>query len=61
LHQRRRQGTLNQVALADIDKFIEKTAERLSKAKVVDVCSSLRAFLRFLNTTGRVKLIWRAE
>jgi integrase/recombinase XerD len=54
-HQRRRQGTLNQVALADIDKFIEKTAERLSKAKVVDVCSSLRALLRFLHTTGRVK------
>lgn len=54
-HLRRRQRTLDQVALVDIDRFIEKTAERLSKAKVVDMCSSLRAFLRFLHTTGRVK------
>jgi integrase/recombinase XerD len=54
-HLRRRQHTLDQVALVDIDRFIEKTAERLSTAKVVDVCSSLRAFLRFLHTTGRVK------
>jgi integrase/recombinase XerD len=53
LHRRRR--TLDRVALVDIDRFIEKNAERLSKAKVVDVCSSLRAFLRFLQTTGRVK------
>ncbi len=54
-HLRRRQRTLDQVALVDIDRFIEKTAERLSTAKVVDVCSSLRAFLRFLHTTGQVK------
>ena len=53
-HLRRRQRTLDQVALVDIDGFIEKIAERLSTAKVVDVCSSLRVFLRFLHVTGRV-------
>jgi integrase/recombinase XerD len=54
-HLRRKQSTLDQVALVDIDRFIERAAERFSKAKVVDVCSSLRAFLRFLHMTGRLK------
>jgi integrase/recombinase XerD len=54
-HLRRRQSTLDRVALVDIDSFIEKAAEHLSKAKVVDICSSLRAFLRFLHTTGRLQ------
>ena len=52
-HLRRRQCTIDKVALVDIDRFIEKAAEHYSKAKVVDVCSSLRAFLRFLYTTRR--------
>ena len=54
-HLRRRQSTLDKVALVDIDRFIEKAAEHLSTAKVVDICSSLRAFLRFLHTTGRLQ------
>lgn len=41
--------------MIDIDRFIQKSAEHLSKAKVVDICSSLRAFLRFLHTTGRLQ------
>lgn len=52
-HLRRRRAALGNVALVDIDKFIEKAAEHFSKAKIVDICSSLRAFLRFLHTTGR--------
>jgi site-specific recombinase XerD len=53
-HLRRRQRTLARAALVDIDGFVRKTSERLSKAKVADICSSLRAFLRFLLTTGRL-------
>jgi integrase/recombinase XerD len=54
-HLRRRRRTPDRAALLDIDGFIEKAAGHLSKAKVVDMCSSLRAFLRFLHTTGRLQ------
>jgi len=46
---------LNNVTLVDIDGFIRKSAERLSKAKVADLCSSLRAFLKFLHAIGRLR------
>ena len=46
---------LDHVALVDIDGFIGKNAERLSRARVADICSSLRVFLRFLRTTGRLR------
>jgi len=52
---RRRRRRLRHVVLADIDGFIQKNAQRLSKARVADICSSLRAFLRFLHTTGRLR------
>jgi integrase/recombinase XerD len=52
---RGRRRMLDHVALVDIDGFIGKNAERLSKARVADICSSLRAFLRFLRTTGRLR------
>jgi integrase/recombinase XerD len=52
---RRTQRQLDSVALVDIDGFIAKLAERLSKAKIVDMCSSLRMFLRFLHTMGRLQ------
>lgn len=54
-HLRRRRGAPDKATLPDIDGFVEKAAERLSRAKVVDICSSLRAFLRFLHTTGRLQ------
>lgn len=54
-HLKRRRRMLGHVALVDIDGFIQKNAERLSKARVADICSSLRAFLRFLQTTGRLR------
>jgi site-specific recombinase XerD len=52
---RRIRCRLGRVALVDIDGFIQKNAHRLSKARVADICSSLRAFLRFLYTTGRLR------
>ena len=41
-------------ALADVDAFVQRLATRLSTRTVADVCSSLRAFLRFLQLTGRL-------
>lgn len=52
---RLRQRTLDATTLVDIDRFVQKAGGHLSKSKVVDMCSSLRAFLRFLHTTGRLK------
>ena len=44
-----------QATLADADAFVQKLAARLSKRTVADTCSSLRAFLRFLQMTGRLQ------
>jgi integrase/recombinase XerD len=44
-----------QATLADVDAFVQKLAARLCKRTVADTCSSLRAFLRFLQMTGRVQ------
>ena len=52
---RRRRRVLGHAALVDIDGFIQKSAQRLSKARVADICSSLRAFLRFLHATGSLQ------
>lgn len=41
-------------ALKDVDAFVRGLATRLSKRTVADACSSLRAFLRFLQITGRL-------
>ena len=40
--------------VTDVDAFVRKLATRLSKRTVADTCSSLRAFLRFLQMTGRL-------
>jgi integrase/recombinase XerD len=42
-------------ALTDVDVFVQRLATRLSARTVADVCSSLRAFLRFLEMTGRLR------
>jgi hypothetical protein len=52
-HLRRRGRPLDQIALVDIDAFIQTVAARVSTSKVMDTCSSLRGFLRFLQMTGR--------
>ena len=41
-------------ALKDVDAFVQGLATRLSKRTVADACSSLRAFLRFLQITERL-------
>ena len=53
-HLRQRQRTLVKARLADVDAFVVKRANHVSTSSVVDTCSSLRAFLRFLQTTGRL-------
>ena len=51
-----RRGTkpIKLATVADVDAFVRKLATRLSKRTVADTCSSLRAFLRFLQMTGRL-------
>jgi integrase/recombinase XerD len=48
LRQRRR--PLERATLADVDAFVQEIAARVSKCTVVSICSSLRIFLRFLQT-----------
>lgn len=50
---RSRVRTVARARATDIDRFVAGLAGRVSKRTVADTCSSLRAFLRFLCTTGR--------
>jgi integrase/recombinase XerD len=51
---RRETKSIKVAAVADVDAFVRKLATRLSRRTVADTCSSLRAFLRFLQMTGRL-------
>ncbi len=51
---RREQKSIRRATLTDVDALVRKLATRLSKRTVADTCSSLRAFLRFLQITGRL-------
>jgi len=53
-HLHHRHKPLGRATLADVDAFVQMVAARVSKGTVVDTCSSLRAFLRFLHATGRL-------
>lgn len=53
-HLRRRRRPLEAAALTDIDAFVQILGASISKGAVADACSSLRAFLRFLHSTGRL-------
>jgi site-specific recombinase XerD len=46
--------SIQTAALTDVDTFVQRLSTRLSTRTVADVCSSLRAFLRFLQMTGRL-------
>jgi site-specific recombinase XerD len=48
--------SLEQASLPDVDTFVRQLATRLARRTVADSCSSLRAFLRFLQTTGRLSM-----
>jgi integrase/recombinase XerD len=51
LHRRRQ--SLAGAKLRDVDAFVTACAQRHARTTVADICSSLRAFLRFLHATGR--------
>lgn len=42
--------------VADIDRFVDDQSARLGRRTVADSCSSLRGFLSFLFTTGRLRI-----
>jgi integrase/recombinase XerD len=54
LHLRRAERPIQRASLSDVDAFIGMLATKWSKRTVADSCSSLRAFLRFLQVTGRL-------
>jgi integrase/recombinase XerD len=52
---RRRNRSARQASVADLDAFVTQAAQRVSTRTVVDSCSALRSFLRFLRVTGRIR------
>jgi integrase/recombinase XerD len=48
--------SITQAAVTDVDAFVGKMASRCSKRTVADSCSSLRAFLRFLQLTKELPI-----
>jgi integrase/recombinase XerD len=50
---RRAKRSVEQSTLSDVDAYVQRLARRVSNRTVADTCSSLRAFLRFLQVTGR--------
>ena len=51
---RSRTKSAEQATLADVDTFVRNLTNRLAKRTAADTCSSLRAFLRFLQITGKL-------
>lgn len=54
-HLRARRRSLKRIGLRDVDTFVQVIAARVSTSTVADTCSSLRAFLRFLQMSGRLE------
>lgn len=52
---RTRRKSAARTTIEDIDAFVAQLSRRCSKGTVADACSSLRSFLRFLRTTGRLR------
>lgn len=52
---KRRRAAVGRAKVSDIDAFAVQLSQRLCTRSIQDRCSSLRAFLRFLQTTGRSK------
>jgi integrase/recombinase XerD len=48
-------NSASQARVVDIDRFVSYLSARISKRTVADRCSSLRAFLRFLRITNRLR------
>ena len=47
--------SISRSSSADIDAFVVQLTRRYCKGTVVDHCSYLRSFLRFLRSTGRIR------
>jgi site-specific recombinase XerC len=43
------------MTVSDIDAFVSQQAEHMSRRTVARSCTSLRSFLRFLRSTGRLR------
>jgi site-specific recombinase XerD len=54
LHTRRR--CLHRTRLTDIDAFLIKCRERYARPTAADIACSLRAFMRFMRASGRIKV-----
>lgn len=52
LHSRRKR--IGRVRLIDIDAYVQVCSERFARTTTAGICSALRAFLRFLHSTGRL-------
>jgi integrase/recombinase XerD len=46
---------VSRASLEDIDAFVAQLSNQYCKGTVVDLCSYVRSFLRFLRTTGRIR------
>jgi len=55
-HLQRKTKPIEQITLVDVDAFVRALSMRLAKRTVADTCSSLRAFLRFLQITGELSV-----
>jgi integrase/recombinase XerD len=52
---RQRGRNVARMRVTDLDQFIDGLSARLARRTVAGLCSSLRCFLRFLQTTGRIR------
>lgn len=52
---RARHRRIGAVRVVDVDRFVDDMLARLSRSTVAYACSSLRAFLRYLRVTGRMR------
>jgi site-specific recombinase XerD len=52
---KRRRKSIEQAGASEVDAFVGQLSKTLSIRSIGDRCSSLRAFLRFLRATGRLK------
>lgn len=52
---RKSRKSVNRMTVSDLDAFVRQQAEHMSKRTVARSCTSLRSFLRFLRSTGRLR------
>ena len=52
---RRSRRSVDRMTVSDLDAFVRQQAEHMSRRTVARSCTSLRSFLRFLRSTGRLR------